>query len=197
MTLRALVLCSALAPALLLACAGPVDNGNACFESSECRSASSCMQTAYGKFCMELCNPDVVVLCEDGQSCLKTSDATLGAGGTGGSGGEGGAGGVGAAGAGGTGGTLWVCLPGELQIPGFVPQDFGQPCDYSLDCVVGGVCVCTPGANCEPGSEDGPTCQRLCDPTTINQCPRINDLQPECTPLGDGRGFCDLSTLIP
>jgi hypothetical protein len=25
----------------------------------------------------------------------------------------------------------------------------------------------------------------------------VNDLQPDCTDLGNGRGFCDPTTLIP
>ena len=88
-----------------------------------------------------------------------------------------------------------MCLTGDLENPDFIPRIIGQICDYSLDCEVGGVCVCIPGATCEGEGKNGPTCQRLCDPTIINQCPGINDIQPECTDLGDGRGFCDPTTI--
>ena len=86
-------------------------------------------------------------------------------------------------------------MPERLENPEYPSLDVGQVCDYSLDCEVGGVCVCIPGATCEGEGKNGPTCQRLCDPTIINQCPGINDIQPECTDLGDGRGFCDPTTI--
>ena len=93
---------------------------------------------------------------------------------------------------------VWVCLPGHLEKLDYFPRDIGQVCDYSLDCQLGLICVCIPGATCAAGSEgrNGPTCQRLCDPSMINECPRVLDLQPECTDLGDGRGFCDPTTVV-
>jgi hypothetical protein len=90
---------------------------------------------------------------------------------------------------------IWTCLPGRLEIPGYLPRIIGQVCDVSLDCELGAVCVCIPGATCEGEGKNGPTCQRLCDPSILNQCPQVNDIQPQCTELGDGRGFCDPTTL--
>jgi hypothetical protein len=57
--------------------------------------------------------------------------------------------------------------------------------------------VCIPGAICDPDDplRSGPTCQWLCDPSTINGCPQILNIQPACTDLGDGRGFCDPTTI--
>jgi hypothetical protein len=144
------------------------------------------MATVYGKFCMEVCSADVV-LCEDGEACLQTSmragddpdagvDVDAGA-----------------------EEALWVCLPGELQNPDYVARELGTICDYSVDCVVGGVCVCIPGATCEGEGKNGPTCQRLCDPAVLNQCPIVNvgeqQFQLQCTDLGTGRGFCDPTTV--
>ena len=51
MTVRAFLFPFALMMTLLFACAGPVNNGNACFDSSECRSGSICAETVYGKYC--------------------------------------------------------------------------------------------------------------------------------------------------
>lgn len=181
---------------ICIGCAKPVANGNACFESSECQSGSECVQTVYGNYCMRVCSIDVV-RCEDGESCLQTAaldpDGATDAGVDAGAEVDAGAGADADAGV----EPLWVCMPGDLEDPGFVPRDIGQICEYSLDCIVGGVCVCIPGATCEPGSEgrNGPTCQRLCDVSIINQCPQVLDTQPQCTDLGDGRGFCDPTTL--
>ena len=120
------------------------------------------------------------------------SAGTAGGGGTGASGGSGGLGG--SAGMGGAGGgseeELWVCLPGFLQNTDYIPRVIGQVCEYSVDCVRGGVCVCIPGATCSGQGKNGPTCEELCDPSVINQCPR----GLACTDLGTGRGFCDPST---
>ena len=91
---------------------------------------------------------------------------------------------------------LWLCLPGQLENPEYFPRDIGFLCDFSLDCVLGGVCVCIPGATCEGEGRNGPTCQRICDPTAINECPRVAEVAPECTDLGDGRGFCDPTTIV-
>ena len=108
----------------------------------------------------------------------------------------------GAGGAGGVGGgdgtdEIWVCLPGHLENPDYVPRDILDQCEYSLDCDVGLICVCLPGAICDPDDplKSGPTCQRLCDPTMLNECPVILAVQPECTDLGEGRGFCDPTTV--
>lgn len=205
MTCRAFLLSVALLPGLVLGCADPISNGNACFQSSECRDGSVCVETVYGKYCMKQCSADIV-RCDDGEACLEASPLDLGTGGAGGTGGTGATGGAGGAGgeggrggAGGDAGTgeeLWVCLPGRLEDPGYNAREIGTICDYSLDCVVGAVCICIRGATCD-GSEgtNGPTCQRICDPNVLNQCPIINvadqQLQLQCTDLGNGRGFCD------
>lgn len=196
MKARVPLLLLVLLAASFAACAKPINDGNACFQTSECQSGSICADTAYGKFCLKQCSPDVV-RCENGESCLRTSD--LGLGGAGGEGGAGGAGGV--AGAGGVGGAqeeeFWVCLPGagQLETSEILPRVTGQVCDFSIECALAHVCVCIPGATCTGEGRNGPTCQWLCDPTLINECPRIGDIQPECTDLGTGRGFCDPSTI--
>ena len=194
--------CLALASVILAACSGPINDGFPCYESSECRGGSVCAETVYGKYCLETCDVETV-FCETGESCLQTeplSDGAGGAGGDAGAGGAGGAGGMGGMGGmGGVGGAedqLWVCLPGDVQDPDFVPRIIGQICSYSIECEVGAVCVCIPGATCEGEGKNGPTCQRLCNSAVINQCPQILDIQPECTPLGDNRGFCDPTTLV-
>jgi hypothetical protein len=86
-----------------------------------------------------------------------------------------------------------VCLPGHLEKPDYFPRVRGQICDFSIDCAVGLICVCIPGATCELDSQgkDGPTCEEICNPDAINECPR----QAECTDLGTGRGFCDPTTI--
>jgi hypothetical protein len=171
---------------LLFACVKPINDGNACFESSECRGGSVCVATVYGKYCMKQCGIEVI-RCDKGESCLQSSELP-----------SEGDGGVDAGSDAGTDDEIWVCLPEELEDPNYVPRDLGQVCDYSIDCLGvpggGGVCVCIPGATCEGEGRNGPTCQRLCDPTN-NQCPRVVDLQPQCTDLGTGRGFCDPTTL--
>lgn len=210
----------------VIACAKPVNDGNACFQTSECNSSSVCAQTVYGKFCMKQCSADDV-RCTNGESCLRSSD--IGFGGAGGEGGVGGAGGMagdgGSGGAGGTAGTggaggdggsagfggtgglggvggsfddeIWVCLPGGnfLETSELVVRMIGQVCDYSIECERGGVCVCIGSATCSGQGKTGPTCERLCDPTVINECPRFGDIQPQCTDLGTGRGFCDPDTV--
>jgi hypothetical protein len=199
MTVRAFLLPFALMTALLFACVKPVNDGNACFDSSECRGGSICAETVYGNYCFTQCGPEVVH-CEDGEACVLSEELPEGAGGMGGNGGAGGMAGTGGmGGAGGAAGDpeLWVCLPGDLENPDFVPADLRDQCDYSLDCDLGLICVCIPGAVCDPDDplRSGPTCQRLCDPSMVNECPRVLDLQPECTDLGDGRGFCDPTTI--
>jgi hypothetical protein len=196
---RALLLPFALLTALLFACAKPLNEGSACFQSSECRGGSICADTVYGKYCMKVCSAEQV-RCGNGAACLESAQALSdleGFGGSSGAGGQGGMGGMG--GEGGVGGAapeLWLCLPGQLEYPEYFPRDIGFLCDFSLDCVLGGVCVCIPGATCEGEGRNGPTCQRICDPTTINECPRVAEVAPECTDLGDGRGFCDPTTIV-
>jgi|GEM_PF-2200898 len=208
MTARALLSTFALTTALLLGCVKPISNGDACYDSSECHGGSVCAATVHGKFCFEECQAETV-FCEDGEACLQSGELSTGTGGTGGAGATGGVGGTGGAGGtggvGGTGGAgpdagtgdqLWVCLTGDLQKQDYFPRIIGQICEVSLDCEVGLVCVCIPGAICAGEGKNGPTCQRLCDSSIINQCPRVNDVQPECTDLGNGRGFCDPTTLV-
>lgn len=258
----------AVAAVALVGCAKRINDGAACFQSSECNSGAVCAETVYGNFCMQQCSAEVV-FCDDDQACLRASaggiGGTGGLGGIGGAGGTGGAGGAsgvggtggvgGASGVGGTGGTggasgtdgtggtggpggaggtvgvgaggasgasgaggsdgagatggaggiggggqeaLWVCLPGgdQLQTDEIRGASaFGEQCDYSLECERGGVCVCIPGAICSGEGKNGPTCQRVCDPSEVNQCPGVNDIRPACTDLGDGRGFCDPTTI--
>ncbi|MBW1831912.1 MAG: hypothetical protein JRJ10_09490, partial [Deltaproteobacteria bacterium] len=66
MTARALLLPFALTTAFLIACVKPVNDGNACFDTSECRGGSVCAATVYGKFCMKQCEADDVH-CENGE----------------------------------------------------------------------------------------------------------------------------------
>ena len=204
MTVRAFLVPFALMTVLLVACVKPVNNGNACFDTDECRSGSICAETVYGKYCFRECGPEVIQ-CQDDEACVRSEESTGGTGGAGGAGGAGGSSGTGGAGgmagAGGAGGVdpneIWVCLTGYLENPDYVPAGILEQCDYSLDCDVGLICVCIPGANCDPSSEfrSGPTCQRICDPE-IGQCSAIPGLQPAlCVDLGDGRGFCDPTTI--
>jgi hypothetical protein len=118
-----------------------------------------------------------------GSSGAGGESGTSGAGGVAGFGGQGGAGGA-------VEEEIWVCLPGDLSNPNFIPRIIGQVCEYSVECVRGGVCVCIPGATCSGQGKNGPTCEELCDPTVVNQCPR----GLACTDLGTGRGFCDPSS---
>jgi hypothetical protein len=161
-----------------------------------------------GGFCVDPSEPKTVCeltieFCKSADCCegVNPTDDQCDAFGTalctldfGGAGGAGGAGGVG-----GGDGTeeIWVCLPGHLENPGYVPRDILEQCEYSLDCDVGLICVCLPGAICDPDDplKSGPTCQRLCDPTMLNECPVILEVQPDCTDLGEGRGFCDPTTV--
>jgi hypothetical protein len=176
----------------LFACAEQTSDGRACFQSSECKSGSVCAATVYGNFCMRQCSEDVV-RCDKAEACLRASD--LGAGGAGGAAGVGGTGGIG--GEGGVGGAgeedIWVCLPGALNIQSseIIPRVTGSPCDYSIECMVGGVCVYNPVGMCSGQGMEGPTCcAELCNPDIINQCP--GDFV--CIDLGTGRGFCGPST---
>ncbi len=178
---------------LAFGCVKPINDGNACFQTTECRSNSICAETVYGKFCMRQCSADTVQ-CDSGESCLRAQEASSDGGADAGAD----AGADTDAGVGTDAGTdeeVWACLPGSLEIPGFIPRILGQVCDVSLDCELGAICVCIPGATCEGEGKNGPTCQRLCDPTILNQCPQVNNFQPLCTDLGDGRGFCDPTTL--
>ena len=200
MRIRVLFPLLALMAVGFLACAKQVGEGGACFQSLECGSGSVCAATVYGNFCMKKCSPEVV-RCEDAQACLQSSEAGFGGaggmggepgaagsggvGGGGGAGGEGGAGGVGGAGEEG----VWVCLPGALNIESseIIPRVTGSPCDYSIECMVGGVCVFNPVGMCSGQGMEGPTCcAELCNPDIVNQCPAPF----VCIDLGTGRGFC-------
>ncbi len=182
--------------ALAAACVKPINDGNACFQSTECHGGSVCAATVYGNYCMKRCDVDTVRCEPDFEACLLSSD--IGVGGTGGEAGFGGVGG--AAGTGGSSmdidagpvdpeaGEIWVCLPGRLENPDYFPRVRGQVCDYSIDCGVGLVCVCTEGATCSGQGKDGPTCEELCDPDVVSLiCP---DQRP-CIDLGTGRGYCE------
>ncbi|MGB5283179.1 MAG: hypothetical protein WBN29_01625, partial [Polyangiales bacterium] len=86
MTSRAILLPFAFSLALAFACVKPINDGNACFETSECRGGSICAETVYGNFCIKRCTQEQV-RCESGASCLRSEelpDATGGAGGNGG-----------------------------------------------------------------------------------------------------------------
>jgi hypothetical protein len=110
---------------------------------------------------------------------------SAGMGGAGGQGGSGGQGGVGGAGE----DEIWVCLPGalNLQTTEIIPRVTGSPCDYSIECMVGGVCVFNPAGMCSGQGLEGPTCcGELCNPEIANQCPG----GLVCIDLGTGRGFC-------
>ena len=119
-----------------------------------------------------------------------SAGAVGGAGGTGGQGGVAGVGGVG-----GVGGAIeeqiWVCSPGgdRLNTDKFTPRIIGSPCDFSIECVRGGVCVNSPGDMCSAQGLERPTCCReACDPANpSNACEFIG---LACIDLGDGRGFC-------
>lgn len=129
---------------------------------------------------MRKCSADVV-WCDYGEACLGSSDLGVGSQGGGGGALE----------------EMWVCLPGgdALTTDPLVPREIGEVCNYSLECVRGGVCVCVPPI-CTGGGETGRTCQLICDPTLINGCPSVGNVRPECTDLGTGRGFCDPSSLV-
>lgn len=122
-----------------------------------------------------------------------------GVGGAGGLGGESGAGGeIGIGGMGGIGGfggggsaedELWVCLPGgdRLNTSAFMPRIIGSPCNFSIECVRGGLCVFSPGDMCAGQGLEGPTCcLEACDPDNFNQCP----FGFACIELEEGRGYC-------
>ena len=70
---RALLLPFALLTALLFACAKPINDGGACFQSSECRGGSICAETVYGNYCMKVCSADQV-RCGSGASCLESAE---------------------------------------------------------------------------------------------------------------------------
>ncbi|MGB5365536.1 MAG: hypothetical protein WBN14_04675, partial [Polyangiales bacterium] len=102
----------ALLTALLFACAKPINDGAACFQTSECRGGSICVETVYevpegvnAKYCMKVCEPEQV-RCASGASRLQSADVLYGAGGIGGQGGAAGEGGTtGEGGMGGEAGT--------------------------------------------------------------------------------------------
>lgn len=198
MTARVLLLYFASMTALFAACVKPINDGNACFDTSECHDPSVCAATVYGNYCMQRCDQDIVLCEPDLEACLRSSD--LGFGGAGGMGGMD-TGTDADAGVDAEDEEIWVCLPGQLENPDYIPIRIGTGviCKYSIDCQLGGVCVCLPGANCQQDSpgQNGPTCQEICDPTGPNRCQLIFGALPQCTDLGTGRGFCDPTTVTP
>jgi len=167
-----------------LGCDDDVGVGSSCFDTGEC-SSGACTVTVYGRFCLETCDADTV-RCEDAQACIEGEEITP-SGGAGGAAGMGGAGGAG--GESGTG--LFVCLPGDLNIPDFEPVLISNPCNVSLDCELGGICVCPAALDCT-ADENGAICVDICDPTRVNECP----FDQACVDLGGGRGFCDPETSV-
>ncbi|MEM8608709.1 MAG: hypothetical protein AAGF92_16510 [Myxococcota bacterium] len=178
-----------------MGCNDRVAVGSSCFDTQECKSGSVCTETVYGNLCLETCEADTV-RCEDFEACVEGAvfEAAGGAGGSGnGTGGEGGAGGVGGVG---TPTDFFVCLPGQaLDVEDFEPVLIGGLCTVSLDCELGGFCVCLEGANCDldDSERDGPVCVEICDPSTVSRCPA----QQVCVDLGNGRGFCDMNSGTP
>ena len=85
--------------ALFVACVQPVNNGNACFDTAECREGSICAGTVYGEYCMRECGPELIP-CQDYEAFVRSEELPRGAGGAGGGGGAGGAVGRGGAWAG-------------------------------------------------------------------------------------------------
>lgn len=177
-----------------MGCNDRVGVGSTCFDSPECRKGLVCTETVYGNFCLETCEAGMVT-CEDRQACVEGISFEA-VGGAGGAGGEAGAGGMGGSGGGGIPTDLFVCLPGaDLDADDFEPVLIGEICTVSIDCELGGICVCLEGENCDlsDGDRDGPICVEVCDPTMLNRCP----LQQACVDLGDGRGFCDPMSVPP
>ncbi len=193
MTVRVLSFLCLLICAAAFGCTNPIRTGSPCFDSGECQSRA-CAVTVYGKYCLDTCEADEV-LCEEGEACLPAEGPPPDGGIDGGmDGGTDADAGTDAGTDAGIDPGFW-CLPGDLNKEDFTPVELGQICTYSLDCVLGGICICRDGRDCDPESEDqdGPICLRICDPNVINQCP----LQQVCVDLGNGRGFCDPTTSQP
>lgn len=134
---------------------------------------------------MNTCAADMV-RCDRGEACVQ-GEGLLSDGGV-----DGGIDGGVDADAGVEGGAdFWVCLPGELDKEDFTPVLIGGVCTYSIDCELGGICVCLNGQDCdlENVNRTGPVCVEVCDPT-VSLCP----FQQACADLGNGRGFCDPTT---
>lgn len=188
-----LLLCGALAISFAsFGCDDPVGLESNCFDSGEC-TTGECIETVYGSYCLLTCTEDMVQ-CEGLEACVAGETFVVDGGVDGGVPEDGGVDGGADPDAGVETG-LYVCLPGNLNDPDFEPVEIDGLCTYSLDCVVGGICVCLEGQNCdlEDSERDGPVCVEICDPTMVNRCP----FQQACSDLGNGRGFCDPDTTQP
>jgi hypothetical protein len=162
-------------------CSDPASISSACFDTGGCASGV-CTVTVYGKYCLNTCAADII-RCDDGEACVQGEGLPS----------DGGVDGGVDADAGVEGETdFWVCLPGELNDENFTPVLIGAVCTYSIDCELGGICVCLDGQDCNFDNVDrtGPVCVEVCDPTAANRCP----FQQACADLGTGRGFCDPTT---
>ena len=175
MTLRLIGTLTLLTCTAVVGCSDPISNGNDCFETGECGSGV-CTETVYGQFCMNVCSPEVII-CDGQQACLQ-SDALSGEGGSSGE------------------DDLWVCLPGaeRLQSNSIEAVEVLGVCTYSLDCVLGAICVCIEGQSCDldDPNRGGPICVQICEPD-VTECP----LRQDCVVLDDGRAFCDPTTSTP
>ncbi len=179
------VLC-VLASTVVFGCSDPARISSACFDTASC-SSGVCTVTVYGNYCLSTCTADII-RCDDGQACVQGEglpsdggvDGGLDAGVDGGTDADSGVEGE---------ADFWVCLPGELDNEDFTPVLIGEVCTYSIDCELGGICVCLDGQNCdlENVDRDGPVCVEACDATVVSLCP----FQQACLDLGNGRGFCD------
>ncbi len=172
-------------------CTNPARIASPCFDTAGCASGD-CTVTAYGKYCLTTCTADMV-RCEDEEACVQGEGLVLMAGADGGvdAGDDGGV----DADAGVEGDPdFFVCLPGELDNEDFTPVLIGGLCTYSIDCELGGICVCLDGQDCDltNAERQGPVCVEVCDATRANQCP----FQQACVELGNGRGFCDPTTAM-
>jgi len=170
-------------------CSDPAGISSPCFDTAGC-SSGVCTVTEYGKYCLSTCTADMV-RCDDQEACVQGEGLPFDGGVDGGV--DAGVDGGGDADAGVEGAPdFFVCLPGELNNENFTPILIGGVCTYSIDCELGGICVCLDGQDCdlENAERAGPVCVEVCDATVVNQCP----FQQVCVELGNGRGFCDPTT---
>jgi len=183
MTLRARSLLFLLTCTVASGCSDPARISSACFDTAGCASGV-CTITAYGRYCLSTCTADMV-RCDDGQACVQGAGLFSDGGVDGGADADAGVEGE---------ADFWVCLPGELNNEDFTPVLIGDVCTYSIDCELGGICVCLDGQDCDLANADrtGPVCVEVCDSTVVSRCP----FEQACVDLGNGRGFCD-PTLAP
>lgn len=170
-------------------CSDPAGIGSACFDTAGCAggvcTVTVTQSTEIGSYCLNTCAADIV-RCDDGEACVQgeglPSDGGVDGGADADAGVEGEA-------------DFFVCLPGELDNEDFTPVLIGSVCTYSMDCELGGICVCLDGQDCDLENIDrtGPVCVEVCDPTIVSLCP----FQQACMDLGNGRGFCDPATVQP